>query len=114
VDAPFPQLFECYADAIAGLPERDRLFKTDLLVEQFRVFKGESVEIYYAPFDFVNVEAKIAIVGITPGWTQMEIGFRRARAVLRDGGTSVEGLTKGKRRSQFRRGDEEQSREDAR
>jgi hypothetical protein len=101
VNAPFPQLFECYADAIAGLPERQRLFKTDLLVEQFRVFKSEDVEIYYAPLDFVNVEAKIAIVGITPGWTQMEIAFRRASAILRDGGTSVEALRRAKEEASF-------------
>lgn len=101
MDAPFPQLFESYADAIAGLPAQNRLFKTDLLVEQFRVFRGENVEIYYAPFDFVNVEAKIAIVGIAPGWTQMEIGFREASAVLRNGGSTAAALRKAKEEASF-------------
>jgi len=27
---------------------------------------------FYAPFDYINEEAKIVIVGITPGWTQTE------------------------------------------
>ena len=97
----FPPPFERYAEEIARLPERSKLFKTDLLVEHFQLFKGERLKIYYAPFDFVNTEARVVIVGITPGWTQMEIGFRQARAVLRNGGTSTEALQKAKRAASF-------------
>lgn len=97
----FPPPFERYADAISRLPERSKLFKTDLLVEHFQLFKSECLEIYYAPFDFVNTEARVVIVGITPGWTQMEIGFRQARAVLRNGGTSTQALQKAKRAASF-------------
>lgn len=93
--------FERYADAIAGLPDRDRFLKTDLLVGQFRVFKSESLEIYYAPFDFLNVEAKVAVVGITPGWTQMEIAFRQAWTVLRNGGSAMEAVRKAKAQASF-------------
>ena len=112
MDAPFPQLFESYADAIAGLPAQNRLFKTDLLVEQFRVFRGENVEIYYAPFDFVNVEAKIAIVGIAPGWTH---GNRvpRSKCGLAKWRKHRRRFTKGKRGSELCRGNEEESGENA-
>ncbi len=33
---------------------------------------------YYAAFDHVNEDAKVAVVGITPGWNQMEIAHRAA------------------------------------
>jgi hypothetical protein len=101
VENLFPPQFESYAEAIAGLPERKRLFKTDLLVQHFQLFKSERLEIYYAPFDFVNIKAKVVIVGITPGWTQMEIAFRQAGSVLRDGGTSTEAAQKAKSEASF-------------
>jgi hypothetical protein len=31
---------------------------------------------YFAPLDFINNEAKIVIVGITPGFTQMELAIK--------------------------------------
>jgi hypothetical protein len=83
------------------MPERDRFLKTDLLVGQFRVFKSESLEIYYAPFDFLNIEAKVAVVGIIPGWTQMEIAFRQAWTVLRNGGSATEAVRKAKAQASF-------------
>jgi len=96
-----PELFGRYADRISALPERHEFSKADLLIPQFRLFKEKSLEIYYAPFDFVNTQAKVAIVGITPGWTQMEIGFRQARAGLRDGLSSCEALQRAKREASF-------------
>jgi len=101
VDDLFPPCFESFADAIRGLPHLDRLQKADLLVEQFRVFKDERIEICYAPFDFVNIRAKVAIVGITPGWTQMEIAFRQASAVLHKGGTATEASQRAKEEASF-------------
>lgn len=94
-------LFERYADAIANLPERDKLSKTDLLIPEFRLVHDKSVEIYYAPFDFINTQAKVAVVGITPGWTQMEIGFRQARAALRDGQSASEASRRAKAAASF-------------
>jgi hypothetical protein len=92
---------EVYADLIAALPGRVRFEKSDLLVPQFRLFKNARLEIYYAPFDFVNPTAKVAIVGITPGWTQMEIAFRRARVVLRNGGAGIEASRRAKQDASF-------------
>ena len=39
--------------------------------KKFLLKKEKNLEIYYAPFDFVNLKAKIVIVGITPGLQQM-------------------------------------------
>jgi hypothetical protein len=37
---------------------------------------------YYAPFDHVDHNAKIIIIGITPGFTQMNIAIRHAKKNL--------------------------------
>lgn len=77
-------LFERHADAIRRLPDGPlppALLKSDT----FLLARRGSVEIFYAPFDYVNPEAKVAIVGITPGWKQMEIAFRSARSLIREG-----------------------------
>jgi hypothetical protein len=89
-------LFERFADDIVALPERDEFSKADLLIPKFRLVKDNSLEIYYAPFDFINTYAKVAVVGITPGWTQMEIAFRQARAALRGGLSAIETLRRAK------------------
>ena len=38
---------------------------------KFLLKKEKNIEIYYAPFDYINSKAKIVIVGITPGLQQM-------------------------------------------
>jgi len=38
---------------------------------KFLLKKDKNIEIYYAPFDYINSKAKIVIVGITPGLQQM-------------------------------------------
>jgi hypothetical protein len=78
-------LFEVFAPSIRALPDRQRLTKDDLLTDEFRLHQDERLTVYYAPFDYVNESAKVALVGITPGWTQMEIAYRSARRDLRDG-----------------------------
>jgi len=39
--------------------------------KKFFLEKEKNIEIYYAPFDYINSKAKIVIVGITPGLQQM-------------------------------------------
>lgn len=48
-----------------------------LLSEQFLLEKDEKkkLEIYYAPFEYVNNQAKVVIVGITPGLFQMKQSY---------------------------------------
>lgn len=50
--------------------------KEDLIKEKYLVSKEGKIEIYYAPFDHINLNASIIIVGITPGWSQMEKSFK--------------------------------------
>ena len=49
--------------------------------KKFLLEKEKNIEIYYAPFDFINLKAQIMIVGITPGFQQMLQSFQ----VINDG-----------------------------
>lgn len=80
-----------FVEAIKALPDKTPLQKADLLTDDFRIVQEKDLEIFYAPLDDVNRQAKVMVVGITPGWTQMEIAYRQARLDLFAGlsGTQV-------------------------
>jgi hypothetical protein len=77
-------LLEKFVPRIRDLPDRE-LKKEDVLVPEFLLAKEGNVEIYYAPFHHTNENARVVMVGITPGWTQTEISFRRTRNFLLQG-----------------------------
>lgn len=53
--------------------------KDDILNERFELYKEGNMAIYYAPHnEIINEEAKVFIVGITPGWTQTSIAYKIA------------------------------------
>jgi hypothetical protein len=49
---------------------------SNIVNKEFLIEKDDNIEIYYAPFDYINSKAKIAIVGITPGLQQMTQSFQ--------------------------------------
>jgi len=49
---------------------------SNIVNKEFLIEKDGNIEIYYAPFDYINSKAKIAIVGITPGLQQMTQSFQ--------------------------------------
>lgn len=67
--------FETYKQLISSLPFP--LESSSLINEQFLLDKDEmkNLEIYYAPFEYINEQATILIVGITPGLHQMRQSF---------------------------------------
>jgi hypothetical protein len=78
-------LFARFAPRIAALPDGDRLTRADLVTPDFLLEQDGRLAIYYAPFDYINPRAKIALIGITPGFRQMEISLRESRDALRRG-----------------------------
>jgi hypothetical protein len=52
-----------------------KINKSNIINNEFLVNKESNIEIYYAPFDYINSKAKIMIVGITPGLQQMLQSF---------------------------------------
>jgi hypothetical protein len=60
-----------------------------------------SIDIYYAPFEYINCRARIALVGITPGPTQMVNANNAARRELLLGRASPEALEAAKGSASF-------------
>ena len=54
------------------------------------------VKIYYAPFEYINPSARLVLVGITPGPTQMGNANNEARRALQAGKSSIEAMQAGK------------------
>jgi hypothetical protein len=91
--------FDRFRGAIRDLPaDVDR---PTLLSENFRIYADRGLSIYYAPFDRVNTRARLALVGVTPGWTQMEIAYRTARQELLEGHAREAILASVKRAASF-------------
>jgi len=65
-------LFSRYASAI-------RNFSGNTADEHLLMDRDGHVAIHYAPFDYTNEKAKVVIVGITPGKTQMVNAIAEAR-----------------------------------
>lgn len=67
--------FEWFKDAIFSLPmpfSNEEIVSEEFLLEQSA---EKSLEIYYAPVEYFNENAKILIVGITPGFHQMQRAY---------------------------------------
>jgi hypothetical protein len=56
------------------------------------IAKDAKVQICYAPFEYLNPQARLVIVGITPGKTQMVNAIREARKQLDMGSTPLQTL----------------------
>jgi len=66
--------FSTYKQQIQSLPS---ITEDTIRSESFLLESNESknIEIYYAPFEYVNKAAKIVIIGITPGLFQMKQSY---------------------------------------
>lgn len=62
--------------------------------------RAELVE-FYAPFDHVNRDASVAIIGLTPGRQQALLALEEARAALLAGASEAEALARAKRHASF-------------
>lgn len=66
-----------------------------LLIERTEQ-RGKTIEVAYAPFDYVNLGARIVIVGITPGRQQMRNALLEAHRQLRAGRSAMEAMAASK------------------
>ena len=70
-------LFYRYREKIQSLSRPDR---ETILTPQFEIIHDSDLTIYYAPHnEYINEQAKILIVGITPGWSQTLCAFQTAK-----------------------------------
>jgi hypothetical protein len=74
---------DSFRHKILNLKDKNQYSKEELLNEDFLIKKEKNVEIYYAAHnEYINKDAKIFIVSITPGWLQMERSIYTARKCL--------------------------------
>lgn len=74
-----------FKDKILKLPLKDKYTKEDLLIEDFLIDEKGNIKVYYAPHnEYINKKAKVIIVGITPGFNQMNNAFVEARYDLNE------------------------------
>lgn len=69
---------------IRSLPECHEYTREDLLVSAVKLAEDprEGLVVYDAPIGWVNRDARVALIGVTPGFTQMQIAYRAVRAHL--------------------------------
>jgi hypothetical protein len=94
------QLFEDFENAIRALPSGD-LTESDLLTETFLLREEGKVAVYYVPFEGINEDARVVLVGITPGFTQMRIAFEAVRDTLLRGASSEEAFAAAQQDASF-------------
>ena len=69
-----------YINKIKSLPIKSKYTKEEILTENFLIDKDGNLEIYYAPHnEYINQNAKVFIIGITPGFQQMSTALATAR-----------------------------------
>lgn len=62
---------------------------------------NNNLSIYYAPLDYVNLDARIAIVGITPGFTQLKNAYQSLQTSLKKGSPTEQALIQAKSDASF-------------
>ena len=93
--------FSDVRDALAALPP-GRVSLDDARVPQFCIYEDHRLIGYYAPFDYLNTQAKVALVGVTPGPTQMLESYAIVRDALRTGLTDEDALRSVKAHASFK------------
>ncbi|MFB9147109.1 hypothetical protein ACFFU2_11355 [Halomonas alkalicola] len=90
--------FSQFADIIENMQP---LGSNDHLPESLRLTRIGNIETYYAPFEYINREARITICGITPGLQQARNAINAARQCLRDKLPHQEVLAQAKQTASF-------------
>jgi hypothetical protein len=85
--------FDRYRTALLALPvlqPDEHYSRNQLISDAFRIFRANGLDVFYAPFHYSNPRAKVALVGLTPGFTQMANAFRAAKEAQRAGLSGTE------------------------
>lgn len=94
------QLIERYAPVIRTLSAAE-LDGAHTLNAKLRLAQDGDIEVCYAPFEYINPQARVVIVGITPGRTQMLNALREARKQLDRGSDLITTLIAAKQTGAF-------------
>jgi len=91
-----------FSARLKELPTKSSYTKADLLVDAFKLKSDRDIEIFYSPHnEYINFSAKVILVGITPGWQQMEIAYRTVIHCLKNQDTYEEACKQAKIAARF-------------
>ncbi|WP_432666981.1 hypothetical protein R9X47_11550 [Wukongibacter baidiensis] len=77
------KLLDIFKANIKELVDKEKYEKNDLLNERFLITNRDEIAIYYSSHnEMINEKAEILIVGICPGWRQMERSIRLTKKLL--------------------------------
>jgi hypothetical protein len=93
--------FSDFRDSFAALPSGP-LTLDDVRAPEFCIYQDHRIVAYYAPFDYLNRLARVALVGVTPGPTQMRESYAVVRDALRAGQSDQQALQAVKARASFK------------
>lgn len=88
-----------YVSAVGMLAEA--IERQTLLVDDFLLYRNGRLAIYYAPFDHINETAQVILMGVTPGWTQMQLAYATVRTTMANGASQGRALKNVKRAAAF-------------
>lgn len=71
------------------------------LAQELLLSQDAGLQTFYAPFDYINTQAKITICGITPGFSQATKALEEARRLLCAGASIEEAKRKAKETASF-------------
>lgn len=75
-----------YYEVIKSLPIKAKYTKEELLIPKLLIKEEKQISIYYAAHnEYFNPNAKVFIIGITPGFAQMEKSIVAARRCIEEG-----------------------------
>lgn len=94
------ELYKKFAPVIQGLTEEE-LSGASSLYQKLNLATDGRIQICYAPFEYINKEARVVIVGITPGQTQMLNALREAKQQIQKGAQGQEVLKAAKSTGAF-------------
>lgn len=93
-------LFQRFAPVIRSLSAAELVGSTTL-EDKMRIATDGRLSVCYAPFEYINLRARVVLVGITPGRTQMLNALREARRQLDLGADPEPTLMAAKRTGAF-------------
>lgn len=97
-----PVCLKHFLPYIQQLPDPNQLEKNDVMGSNFLMKRSGNLEMFYAPHnEYINQHAKIVIVGITPGWTQMKTAFQQAKTGVQQRDSDEELMKRCKRAAGF-------------
>ena len=79
-------IFETYLEVIKTLPIKKTYTKEDILIPELLIEEAKDISLYYCTHNkYINPDAEIFIVGITPGFNQMNKSLVAARKCIEEG-----------------------------